>query len=64
MRWFRRRSHEQPATPPNWQAAVAGALEHMARRYDLSAVEKDMAGLSNRFPAFKDEFWREVVRRL
>ncbi len=50
--------------PPNWSVAVGDALETMARRYHLPIVQRDFQGANKRFPAFKDEFWREVVKRL
>lgn len=50
--------------PPNWSVAVGHALEIMARRYHLPAVQKDFQGMANRFPAFQAEFFREVIRRL
>lgn len=50
--------------PPNWSIAMGDALETLGRRYHLPAVEKDFQGPNQRFPAFRDEFWREVTKRL
>lgn len=50
--------------PPNWLVATGDALETMGRRYHLPTVARDFQGANTRFPAFRDEFWREVVRRL
>jgi hypothetical protein len=50
--------------PPNWAFAVGDALEELARRYHLPTVQVDFQGMNKRFPAFRDEFWKAVVRRL
>lgn len=50
--------------PPDWSVAVGAALETMARRYHLPTVAVDFRGPNERFPSFREEFWREVSKRL
>lgn len=67
LRWlggFRRKLNTESVVPPNWQHAAEGALDYLARRYNLPIVQKDLQGEGKRFPAFRDEFFRELTKRL
>jgi hypothetical protein len=54
----------ESVVPPNWQHATEGTLDYLARRYNLPVVQKDIQGEGKRFPAFKNEFFRELAKRL
>jgi hypothetical protein len=56
--------HVISVVPPNWQSATEDTLEVLGRKYNLDAVQRDLQGANTRFPAFRDEFWREMTRRL
>ena len=62
--FFGRKPNGASVVPPNWQHATEGTLEYMARRYNFDIVQRDLQGPNKRFPAFKDEFWRELIKRL
>ena len=61
---FGRKPNWSSVVPPNWQHATEGTLEYLARRYNLDAVQRDLQGQNKRFPVLKDEFWKEMAKRL
>ena len=64
--WLRGIRRQPPVSivPPNWQHAVDGTVEHLARRYNLAVVERDLQGDGKRYPSFKIEFFKELIKRL
>ena len=62
LRWFRRAP--ETVVPMNWRIASEATLELLARRYSLYAVQRDLQGPNKRFPAFKNEFFAELTKRL
>ena len=67
MRWWpwrRRRPPSSSAVTDDWHFAAESTLEVLARKYNLDMVKKDLQGPNKRFPAFRDEFFRELTKRL
>ena len=62
--FFGRTLHIVFVAPPNWHRAVEDTIEVLARRYNLDMVQRDLQGPNKRFPVFKDDFFRELTKRL
>jgi hypothetical protein len=40
------------------------ALDHLARKYSLDTVQRDLQGPNKRFPSFKQEFFQVLTKNL
>jgi hypothetical protein len=58
------RPREPDPVPENWRHATNMALDHLARKYSLDTVQRDLQGPNKRFPSFKQEFFQVITKHL